>query len=136
MKTTTNSLKKINILLWVGQGLIALIFIWGAYAKLVQPVEETAEMMPWVAETPNLALFSGVIDLLIGLGIVFPTELRILPQLTTYAALGMIFQMIGAIVFHVFRGESSLIGMNIFLIAIGGFITWGRTKKVSIQAKS
>lgn len=136
MKTTTNSSKLLNILLWVGQGLIALMFIWGAYAKLVQPVEETAKMMPWVAESPNLALFSGVIDLLIGLGIVLPTALRILPQLTTYAALGMIVHMIGAIVFHVSRGESSLIGMNIFLIAIGGFIAWGRTKKAPIQAKS
>uniref|UniRef100_UPI004047C424 DoxX family protein n=1 Tax=Roseivirga sp. TaxID=1964215 RepID=UPI004047C424 len=135
MTTSNKPSKALNIILWIGQGLIALMFIWGAFAKLVQPLEETAKMMPWVAESPNLALSSGIIDLLIGLGIVLPTALRILPKLTTFAALGMIVHMIGAIVFHVSRGEASLIGMNIFLILIGGFIAWGRTKKVPILAK-
>ncbi len=135
MTTSNKPSKALNIILWIGQGLIALMFIWGAFAKLVQPIEETAKMMPWVAESPNLALSSGIIDLLIGLGIVLPTALRILPKLTIYAALGMIVHMIGAIVFHVSRGEASLIGMNIFLILIGGFIAWGRTKKVPILAK-
>ena len=136
MKTKYRSLKLINIFLWVSQGIIALLFIWGAYAKLVQPIAEAAKMMPWVAESPNLALFSGIIDLLIGLGIVLPTAFRTLPQLTTYAALGTVAHMIGAIVFHGSRGESSAIGINIFIIAIAGFIAWGRTKKAPILAKN
>lgn len=127
--------KLINVLLWIGQGLIAITFLWAAYAKLLQPIEATAKMLPWAAEMPNLVLFSGVIDLFIGLGIVLPTALKIIPQLTNYAAYGLIVHMIGAIVFHVSRGESSVIGMNIFLIVLGGFIIWGRTKIVKIEAR-
>jgi hypothetical protein len=44
--------------------------------------------------------------------------------------------MISAAVFHISRGEASLIGMNIFFLLLAAFVAWGRSKKVPILPKS
>lgn len=124
-----------NIGLWVAQGLISLILIWAGYTKLFQPIEETAKMLPWALDNPGLLKFTGIIDLLGGIGIVLPAALKIQPKLTVFAAYGTIVLMIAASVFHISRGEASLIGMNIFFMIVAGFIAWGRTKKAPIAAK-
>ncbi len=129
---TTKSSKGINIALWIAQVLIALTLVWGAYAKLLQPIEETAKMMPWVLENPTLVNLTGIIDLLGAIGIILPAALKIQPKLTVLAAYGVIALMIAASVFHISRGEASLIGMNIFFLILAAFVAWGRTKKVPI----
>lgn len=133
--TTTEKSKGLNIALWVAQGLISLTLIWAGYAKLFQPIEETAQMLPWALDNPGLLKFTGIVDLLGGIGIVLPAALRIQPKLTVFAAYGTIALMIAASVFHISRGEASLIGMNIFFLMLAGFIAWGRTKKAPILAK-
>ena len=71
---------------------------------------------------------TGLFDLLAALGLVLPGVLRKRPELTVYAAYGTILLMIAASVFHVSRGEASLIGINIFFLALAVFIAWGRRK--------
>ena len=122
-----------NILLWLAQVIVAAMLFFGFYAKVLQPVEEAAKMLPWVAEQPSLATLTGIVDLLGALGLILPALLRIQPKLTIYAAYGGILLMIAAIIFHVLRGETEAIGFNFFLIALLGFIIWGRTKKVPIK---
>lgn len=137
MTTTAISKKSkgLNIALWTAQALIALTLIWAAYAKLIQPIEETAKMLPWALDNPELLTSTGIIDLLGGLGIILPAALRIQPKLSVFAAYGIIALMIAASVFHISRGESSLIGMNIFFLALAVFVVWGRTKKAPILPK-
>ncbi|WP_178989089.1 DoxX family protein [Winogradskyella schleiferi] len=132
--TTTKS-KGLNIALWVAQGLIALTLIWAGYAKLFQPIEETAKMLPWALDNPGLLTFTGIIDLLGGIGIILPAALKIQPKLSVFAAYGTIALMIAASVFHISRGEASLIGMNIFFLILAVFVVWGRTKKAPIFPK-
>ena len=127
--------KALNVLLWISQGIIALTLIWAAYAKLLQPIEETAKMLPWALDNPKLLTFTGIIDLLGGIGIIVPAALKIQPKLSVYAAYGTIVLMIAASIFHVSRGESSLIGMNIFFLMLAVFVVWGRTKKAPILPK-
>lgn len=127
--------KGLNITLWIAQALIALTLIWAVYAKLIQPIEETLKMMPWVVDNPGLVRFTGLIDLLGGLGIILPAALRIQPKLTVFAAYGVMVLMVAASVFHISRGEASLIGMNIFFFALAAFVAWGRTKKAIILPK-
>ena len=134
--TTSKSLKAINIALWLAQGFLALIFIWAAYTKLFQPLEEAAKMLPWAKDNPGLVKFTGIVELLAVLGIILPSALRIQPWLTVYAAYGIIVLMISAAVFHISRGEASLIGMNIFFLLLAAFVAWGRSKKVPILPKS
>lgn len=134
--TTSKSLKAINIALWLVQGFLALIFIWAAYTKLFQPLEEAAKMLPWAKDNPGLVKFTGIVELLAVLGMILPSALRIQPKLTVYAAYGIIVLMISAAVFHISRGEASLIGMNIFFLLLAAFVAWGRSKKVPILPKS
>ncbi|MEQ9092398.1 MAG: DoxX family protein [Balneola sp.] len=133
--TTAVKSKWLSIALWVAQGLISLTLIWAGYTKLFQPIEETAKMLPWALDNPGLLKFTGIVDLLGGIGIVLPAALKIQPKLTVFAAYGTIALMIAASVFHISRGEASLIGMNIFFLVLAGFIAWGRSKKAPIVAK-
>lgn len=133
--TTAVKSKGLNIALWVAQGLISLTLIWAGYAKLFQPIEETAKMLPWALDNPGLLKFTGIVDLLGGIGIVLPAALKIQPKLTVFAAYGTIALMIAASIFHISRGEASLIGMNIFFLVLAGLIAWGRTKKAPILSK-
>lgn len=134
--TTIKSLKALNISLWVVQGLLALVFIWAAYTKLLQPIEETAKMLPWAKDNPGLLKFTGIIELLGAIGLILPALLRIQPMLTIFAAYGIIALMISASIFHISRGEVSLIGMNIFFLLLAAFVAWGRSKRIFILPKS
>lgn len=131
---TTKSAIGLNIGLWTAQALIAITLIWGAYIKFL-PIEETANMLPWALDNPGLVQFTGIIDLLGGIGIVLPAALRIQPKLTVLAAYGVIALMVAASVFHISRGEASLIGMNIIFLVLAVFVAWGRTKKAPILEK-
>ena len=82
-----------------------------------------------------LLKFTGIVEILGALGIILPATLRIQPKLTIFAAYGIIALMISASIFHISRGEASLIGMNIFLLLLAVFVAWGRWKKAPIQAK-
>lgn len=112
------------------------MFFFAFYAKLLQPVEETAKTMPWVAEQPMLATIAGLADLLGALGLILPAALRIKPALTTMAAYGGVLLMLAGMVFHLMRGEAEVIGLNVILIALLAVIIWGRTKKAPIAPRS
>lgn len=133
--TNSNSPKAMNISLWVAQAILALIFLWAAYIKLFHSLEEAAKMLPWAKDNPGLVKLTGVVELLAVLGIILPSALRIQPKLTVYAAYGIIVLMAAAAVFHISRGETPLIGMNIFFLLLAAFVAWGRSKKAIIQSK-
>lgn len=116
--------------LWGAQAVLAFFFLWAAWMKLGMPLEEAAKMAPWVATHPALAKFTGIIDLLGGLGIFFPALLRIKPRLSVLAAVGITVLQMLAMAFHLTRGEVMVIPMNVFLLVLAIFILWGRIKAV------
>lgn len=118
--------KTLHILLWVAQGLLSATLLWASATKLLKPAAELAAMWPWTAEHRGLVLFTAVLDLAGALGLLLPGILRIWPQLTRYAAYGILLLMIIASIFHISRGEANLIGINIVFAAIAAFIAWGR----------
>ncbi|MBL7898275.1 MAG: DoxX family protein [Crocinitomicaceae bacterium] len=118
--------KTVNIILWIAQGLLALTFIWAGFMKIVKPEDLP---FPWVKENANLVLFTGVIDLLAGIGIILPTILRVKIKLTIFTAYGIIVLMIAASIFHISRGEVKDIGFNIFMLLVAVFVAWGLQKK-------
>ncbi|MFK7776010.1 MAG: DoxX family protein [Saprospiraceae bacterium] len=132
--TNQNNSKGMHIGLWVAQALVAMILLWGAYAKLMMPPEELAAMMPWTTESPSLAMFTGIVDLLGGLGLILPALLKIQPNLTVLAAYGTVALMIAGSIFHGSRGEYPLIGMNVVVLLLALFIAWGRKSKAPILA--
>ncbi|WP_254561094.1 DoxX family protein [Dyadobacter diqingensis] len=135
MANLQKSSKIIHITLWVAQVTLAALFITGAVMKF-QPIETISAMMPWTGQVPAwIVRLLGLIDLLAAVGLILPSLLRIKPQLTTWTALGIIALMFSAIIFHVSRGEASVIGVNIISAIIALFIAWGRLKKAPITAQ-
>lgn len=128
--------KTINIALWVLQVLFGLIFIMAGVTKGFQAIDSMVESMPWVTTVPEgLVRFIGISELLGGLGLLLPSILRIKPNLTVWAAIGLAVVMILAAFFHGSRGEFPAIGANAIFIALAAFVAWGRSKKVPIYPK-
>ena len=119
-----------NILLWIIQILLALLFLFAGGTKFYYTYEQMRAMGP-----PNQVLppawfihFIGVCEILGGLGLVLPGLLRIKPYLTVLAAIGLTIIMIGAVVITV-MGPG--FGPAIPAVIIGllcAFVAYGRTK--------
>jgi putative oxidoreductase len=137
MTTDNSSSKAMNISLWVVQSLLAAMFLMAGANKLFQSIPELSNMLPWVTTVPEaMVRFIGLSELLGGLGLLLPSILRIRPILTPFAALGLAVVMILASIFHITRGEVSVIGMNFVFMAMALFVAWGRMKKAPISPKS
>ena len=129
--------KALNIILWIAQVLLAGMFLMSGFMKVAQPIEELAKMLPWASQVPEgLVRFIGISEVLGGLGLLLPAALRIKPQLTAWAAVGLALVMLFAAGFHAFRGETSAIGMNVILALVALFIAWGRFKKAPIRPRA
>lgn len=130
------SSKALNISLWVGQVILATMFIMAGVMKSTQPIEELGKALPWVNEvSAGLVRFIGISELLGGIGILLPSLLRIKPVLAPLAAAGLAVVMVLAFVYHIVKGEYSVLGINVLLAAIALFVAWGRYKKVPILSK-
>ncbi len=131
-----SSSKALHITLWIAQVLLAGMFIMSGFMKISQPIDQLSQMLPWASQVPvGLVRFIGISELLGGLGLILPALLRIKPQLTALAAVGLATVMLFALLFHISKGEFSAIGMNLGIALIALFIAWGRTKKAPIQPK-
>ncbi len=130
---TTQPSKGLHIGLWIAQGLLAAMFLMAGANKLFQPIAELAKMLPWVTEVPSaLVKLIGASELLGGLGLILPALLRIKPQLTVLAAVGLALVMLLAAFFHISRGETSVISMNVVVLLVAVFVAWGRSTKAPI----
>ena len=126
-----------TIALWVAQGLLAALFLMAGLMKLTQPVDALAQQLPWVTSVPELLVrFIGLAELAGALGLVLPAALRVQPRLTVLAALGLVAVMVLATLFHVTRGELSVVPMNVVIAAHAGFVAWGRTRKAPIAPRA
>ena len=86
-----------NILLWIIQVLLALLFLFSGSMKFVMSVQQMNDQAPVVL--PGIFLhFIGVCEILGGFGMILPSLLRIKPGLTPLAAAGLAIITIGATV--------------------------------------
>ena len=77
-----------NILLWVLQILLSLMFFYTGILHFIIPPNMPPQMA-WMYELPTaLHYFSGTAEILIGLGLILPGLTRIQTRLTPLAALG------------------------------------------------
>jgi uncharacterized membrane protein YphA (DoxX/SURF4 family) len=89
-----------NVLLWILQALLSLIFLFAGGSKLVMSTEAMEKMSPPNSiHMPGLFIkFIGVCEVLGALGLVLPGITNIRRSLTPLAALALIVIMIGAVV--------------------------------------
>jgi hypothetical protein len=120
--------------LWAAQLVLAFFMLFGAYMKLAAPADELAKMMIWATQYPALKTFTGIVDLLGGLGIVLPALTRIQPRLTVLAAMGIVALQVLAFGFHASRGEWPATPLNVLMLALAVFVLWGRSRAVPFSA--
>lgn len=129
MNNEKKPLNILNILLWITQIILSLSLFAGSFIKFFLSSEELAEMFPWTANNRGLLISTAIADFLIGIGLILPGIDHLKFKLTVISAYGLVFLMIGASIFHISRGESSDIGINIFFLLLAIFVIWGRQKQ-------
>jgi len=116
-----------NIVLWILQILLALLFLFAGGAKFVMTAEDMRKAAPDAIQLPMMFIrFIGVCEILGGLGLVLPGLTKIRRNLTPLAALGLTIIMIGAVVVSVMgQGVAAGIGPLVFA-GLCAFVAYGR----------
>jgi DoxX-like family len=127
----------LNIVLWVVQVLLALLFVFAGGMKLVLPLEQLAGP-PGSVALPGLFLrFIGVAELLGGIGLILPGLLRIRPGLTPLAAAGLVIIMIGAVGITFAGGLSAGVALIPGVTGLlAAFVAYGRWRLAPIRPKN
>lgn len=112
-----------NIVLWILQVLLALLFLFAGGTKLILPIEEMTKQIAM----PGLFLrFIGVCEILGGLGLVLPRLLNTRPGLTPLAAACLVVIMIGAVaVSWLAMGPAAAI-LPLVTGCLAAFVAYGR----------
>ena len=115
-----------NIVLWILQVLLGIYFLFVGVNHFIVPPGLPGPMS-WMYELPTgLHYFSGTAEILAGLGLILPGLTKIQTRLTPLAGAGLVLVMIGAMVWHVQRGEVVNIFLNLILAVLAGFVAYGR----------
>lgn len=124
-----------NTVLWVLQWLFGVYFVAIGILHFIVP-EGLPAPMEWMYDlSDTLHVVVGIAEILGGLGLILPSITRIQPQLTVYAAVGLLLVMVGAVVYHVDRGESQSVVTNVFIGAVLAFIAYGRSRLAPIAPR-
>jgi hypothetical protein len=117
-----------NVVLWILQVLLALLFLFAGGTKLVMSAEALSQpAAPNQVMLPVAFLrFIGVCEFLGGLGLLLPGLLKIKPGLTPLAALGLAIIMIGAVIVSVMGGLIPVALLNLVIVLLLLFIAYAR----------
>jgi hypothetical protein len=122
----------LNIVLWVVQVLLALLFLWGGAMKLVLPLEKLAGPVA----LPGLFLrFIGVVEVLGGLGLLLPGLFRIRTGLTPLAAAGLVILMIGAVGITLAGDGGAMALIPAVTGLLAAFVAYGRWRLAPLRSR-
>lgn len=115
-----------NIVLWVLQVLLALVFLAHGLMFLMPPPEVAVQMN---ANLPRwFSLFLGVAEVLAFVGLLLPGLTRIWPGLVVAAAAGVMIVTGAATVYHAVRGEWSSAAITLVLLVMASVVVYGRLR--------
>ncbi len=119
-----------NILLWILQVLLAVMFIFAGGTKLILPVSMLQSMA-----SPNAIVFPawfirfiGVCEVLGALGLVLPGVFKIRQYLIPLAAVGLSIIMIGAVVTTAMGDGVAVALIPLVYLALLVFVAYGRSR--------
>jgi uncharacterized membrane protein YphA (DoxX/SURF4 family) len=121
---------EMNIVLWILQVLLALLFLFAGGTKLVLSTETLTQM-----GSPNQIVmpvwfirFIGVVEVLGALGLILPGVFKTRQNLTTLAAVGLAIVMVGAVVLTI-MGDGVFMAITPFVtLLLLLFVTYGRPR--------
>ena len=116
-----------NVVLWIVQALLAIIFLLAGTMKLTQSKEKLAERMGWVQDfSEGQIRLIGILEIMGAFVLIFLGLTGILPWLAPLAAIGLALMMVGAILTHIKRKEYGNIIVNVVLLFAAVFVAYGR----------
>ena len=119
--------------IWVSQGILAALMLFTGVLKLATTNEQFKTLgsgrLDWVDSLSSTQMkMIGVVEALIGVGLMLPQILNIAPWLTPLATLGAVCTIIGAIALHIQRKDGAeAIATNLFIIALAVFVAYSRS---------
>jgi hypothetical protein len=123
-----------NIVLWMLQGLLALVFAAHGLLLLSPPAA--------IAEQLNAALpracwvFLGSAEIAAAFGLTVPGLTRVAPWLVPSAAGGLIIVMVCATIWHLVRGELSSALTTVILLVLVTFVAYMRSRVLPIRPRA
>jgi uncharacterized membrane protein YphA (DoxX/SURF4 family) len=127
----------VNIVLWILQILLALLFLFAGGTKLVLSIETMRSMgPPDQIMLPGLLIrFIGICEVLGALGLILPGLFRIKPGLTPLAAAGLLIIMIGATVITI-AGLGVAAAIFPFIVTLLlAFVAYGRSQLAPLSGR-
>jgi uncharacterized membrane protein YphA (DoxX/SURF4 family) len=123
-----------NIILWILQVLLGLLFVFSGVMKFVMSVEQMNEQAPIVL--PGIFLhFIGVCEILGGIGLILPGALRTKPLLTPLAAAGLAIITAGATVITLMGPMKGAAVIPLVTCLLCIVIAWGRWRAWPISPR-
>ncbi len=122
--------KRLHVVLWVLQVLLAILFLWASWTKLSMPLEALAKVSPL---PPALLKFVAVCEAAGAAGLVLPGLLHIRPGLTPLAAAGLVIIMIGAVTSTLAVMPPSWAILPLVVGIAAAFVAYGRWRLVPLR---
>jgi uncharacterized membrane protein YphA (DoxX/SURF4 family) len=117
--------RKLNVLLWVLQVLLALLFMFAGVMKFVMPVEE---MTKQIALPGWFLHFIGASEILGAIALILPGILRIRTGLTALAAALLVIIMIGATAVNLKIGQRGAALTTVIVGLLLVFVAYNRRR--------
>ncbi|HYW70564.1 MAG TPA: DoxX family protein [Pyrinomonadaceae bacterium] len=122
-----------NILLWIIQSLLSLLFLFAGVMKFIMPVADMNKGAP--TPMPGWFLhFIGVCEILGAIGLILPLLLRIKPGLTPLAAAGLGIITLGATVITAKAGIA-MAATPFIVCLLSFFVAFGRWRLAPAASK-
>lgn len=118
-----------NVVLWVLQILLALVFLGAGVMKLMRTRDQLRSSgMAYVEDFSDTTMkLIGAAEVLGALGLVLPAATGVAPILTPVAAAALAVVMVGAVVTHVRRKEYPKdVVLPAALLVMSVIVAWGR----------
>jgi uncharacterized membrane protein YphA (DoxX/SURF4 family) len=117
--------RKLNVLLWVLQVLLAMLFTFAGVMKFIIPV---AEMTKQIALPGWFLHFVGGAEILGAIALILPGILRIRTGLTPLAAAALVVIMIGATAVNLKAGQRGAALTTVVLGLLLVFVAYSRRR--------
>ena len=132
MQLTPDEPRKVDVVLWAIQGLLALIFLFTGTIKLALPLA----MLKGPVPLPGWFLrFLGACELLGALGLILPGLLGIRPGLTPLAAACLVIIMIAATTLTLVGGPVALAWIPFVVGLLAASVAYGRWRVAPLRSR-
>lgn len=117
-----------NVVLWIAQILLAVVFMASGVLKLTQSKDALLERMPTLAPWRPITIKAiGLAEVLGAIGIVVPGLIGVAPELVPWAALGLGCVAIGAAVAHAEQRDYKVLPVHAVLLVLAVTVMAGRS---------